>query len=98
MFLGKKTAATIPPEWLAEAKYFGPFGFVRIYPGETIRYGQAGKDIAQLYSYFITQAIACDTSPWVAGPATVQTSTTHSRQATRGRRQKGIAGFYSSLK
>jgi phage terminase large subunit-like protein len=50
----------IPYRALAEAKYFGPFGFVRICPGETIRYDQVGADIVELCNYFKTQCIAYD--------------------------------------
>ena len=50
----------IPYRALAEAKYFGKFGFVRICPGETIRYDQVGRDIVELCNYFKTQCIAYD--------------------------------------
>jgi phage terminase large subunit-like protein len=51
----------IPYRALAEAKYFGKFGFVRICPGETIRYDQVGRDIVDFCSYFKVQCIAYDT-------------------------------------
>jgi phage terminase large subunit-like protein len=45
---------------LAEAKYFGEFGFVRICEGESIRYDDVGRDIIRLCSYFKVQAVAYD--------------------------------------
>lgn len=50
----------VPYRSLAESRYFDDFGFVRICPGETIRYDQVGEDILELCSHFKVGAIAYD--------------------------------------
>lgn len=50
----------IPYRALAEQRYVGDMGPVRICEGETINYDQVGEDILRLCDYFKVQAIAYD--------------------------------------
>jgi len=50
----------IPYRALAETRYVGEFGPVRICDGDTINYNQVGQEILQLCDYFKVQATAYD--------------------------------------
>lgn len=50
----------VPYRALAQQRYIGKFGYVRICEGETIDYEQVGHDIVDLCDYFKVQAIGFD--------------------------------------
>lgn len=50
----------IPYRALAEKRYFGDFGCVRICDGATVNYEQVGEDIVSICEFFQVKAIASD--------------------------------------
>lgn len=56
----REAAEEIPYRALADMRYFGEFGYVRICEGESIRYDDVGQDILKLCSYFKVQCVAYD--------------------------------------